>query len=579
MMKPIKVCTMKLVVLVSIILIPRCWSFHDDEWIDPTDMLNYDAASGKMRNRPQIVTEDTPIKEICQTTEQTACPAELKACENNVHHLRLQVENYRKKEKFSQTSSNPIFRRYLNKILSGVEPLGLPDESQPEIRYDAQVFLTRHMLAEIQKFLNDADWNAGALDDALSRTLVDFKHHNKEDWAWKIEDYIGINEYTLFMILLCFLCVVSVVATELWTRVGWFTQIKRICILSIVISFFWNWLYLFKVEYAEQQAELAKLGKYDSCSEKSSFTEGLVDLLRSSFTFRNDPCVEYFKTLNINPALKVPITKAIALTFTDFITEPLKHLGKGIGEFLRALLSEIPIILQVPVLIFMAVALLAFCYGTGSSVGQINRIRHIAGPGRDEPRAVEPQRPGFTQSIKANPNSNDNYQGGNHNNTEQRDRGTTERQHHYLQEPETLDAMDAIGTRPDPRPQDIRQYEVNNPEEKPTVQIKSADEKKPSQRDLNTTSDSELRRRKANVETLRHAGSSSKISPQKENDSTDEEKRRRNDSSSDAESGSVACNSDSQDTKYINPTLLRLDLQTTADVAENISSVSRDHDD
>lgn len=40
------------------------------------------------------------------------------------------------------------------------------------------------------------------------------------------------------------------------------------------------------------------------------------------------------------------------------MTEPLKHVGQGIGEFIRALMKEIPLILQVPVLIMMALLIL-----------------------------------------------------------------------------------------------------------------------------------------------------------------------------------------------------------------------------
>uniref|UniRef100_A0A8C5QGI4 Chloride channel CLIC-like protein 1 n=1 Tax=Leptobrachium leishanense TaxID=445787 RepID=A0A8C5QGI4_9ANUR len=399
----VQVCTMKLVILISVVLIPLSWSIQDEEWIDPTDMLNYDAASGKMVKQPQAsvkLTDDAP-----QTvqTEQTSCPAETKEYEKSLGRLKLQMEECKLKaqEKLSQSNSNPIFRRYLHKIVAEVERLGLPDDSQPEVHYDAEIFLTKHMLAEIQKFLNDGDWSIGALDEALSKTLVNFKPHNIEAWRWKFEDSFGVDLYTLFMILLCLLCIVSVIATEIWTHIRWYTQVKRLCILCIIISFGWNWLYLYKVAFAERQAELAKMHKYDSsCDQKITWTEGLFDWIKSSVSFRNDPCEEYFKALVINPVLMVPPTKALALTFTDFITEPLKHIGKGIGEFLHAMLKEIPIVLQIPVLIFLAIALLGFCYGTGTSIGHISRARSLPGPDPGQQQAIEHQRPNPPPSVQ-----------------------------------------------------------------------------------------------------------------------------------------------------------------------------------
>lgn len=43
-------------VLCAVLLTGSC-KVHEDEWIDPTDMLNYDAASGTMR-RPYKVEKE-----------------------------------------------------------------------------------------------------------------------------------------------------------------------------------------------------------------------------------------------------------------------------------------------------------------------------------------------------------------------------------------------------------------------------------------------------------------------------------------------------------------------------------------
>ncbi|XP_063282195.1 chloride channel CLIC-like protein 1 isoform X1 [Pelobates fuscus] len=434
---------MKVVLLIFMVLIAPSWNFQDDdEWIDPTDMLNYDAASGKMVNRPQGSTEQTSVKSVSSRNVQTDCQSQVKEYVERFENLKVQMEEYKKKaqEKGSQCGSNPIFRRYLLKILGEVRQLGLPDEANPEVHYDAEVFLTRHMFAEIEKFLNDADWSVGALDEALSRTLVNFKPHNEEEWRWEFEDYVGVDAFTLFMILLCLLCVVSMIATELWTHIGWYTQIKRICILSIIISFGWNWLYLYKVAFAERQAEMAKMKTYDdNCREKTNWVEGLFDWMKSSITFKNDPCEEYYKALLINPALMVPPTKALALTFTNFVTEPLKHIGKGLGEFISSLLSEIPVLLQIPVLIFMAIALMALCYGTGSSIGQINRVRYLPGPDQGRYHAVEHQMP--NPPLPAQERNQERYLPP----PQWRERNHMHVQ--FLQAPENLEPIDTIDSR------------------------------------------------------------------------------------------------------------------------------------
>lgn len=52
------------------------------------------------------------------------------------------------------------------------------------------------------------------------------------------------------------------------------------------------------------------------------------------------------------------LSQALAVTFTNFVSEPLKHIGKGTGEFINALMKEIPVLLHIPVLIVMALAIL-----------------------------------------------------------------------------------------------------------------------------------------------------------------------------------------------------------------------------
>ncbi|KFO22811.1 Chloride channel CLIC-like protein 1 [Fukomys damarensis] len=294
---------------------------HDDDWIDPTDMLNYDAASGTMR-KSQV---KYGISEKKDASPELSHADEMSECYNRLDSLTHKIDECEKKKREDyESQSNPLFRRYLNKILIEAGKLGLPDENKDDMHYDAEIILKRQTLLEIQKFLSGEEWKPGALDDALSDILINFKLHDFETWKWRFEDSFGMDPHSVLMVLLCLLCIVMLVATELWTRVRWYTQLRRVFIISFLVSLGWNWMYLYK---------------------------------------------------------------ALAVTFTNFVTEPLKHIGKGTGEFIKALMKEIPVLLQIPVLLIMALAVLSFCYGTGKSVGV---VRHLGGPEREPPRALEP---------------------------------------------------------------------------------------------------------------------------------------------------------------------------------------------
>ncbi|NXC56150.1 CLCC1 protein, partial [Aleadryas rufinucha] len=357
-------------VLGAVLLIGSC-KVQEDEWIDPTDMLNYDAASGTMRRPYKGNYHDSEDK-----AQDTASTEISQSCSRVIDSLQHKIAECEKRNaKSHESRSFYIFKRYLNKILNEAGKLGLPEENVGHVHYDAEIILTRQTYLEILRFVNEEAWQPGALDEALSDILINFKHHDEQAWKWRFEDVFGIDLYNLFLLLLCLVCIVMVIATELWTRILWFVQLKRVLLISFFISFAWNWLYLYKLAFAQHQAEIAKMGQFDNvCAEKLDWRGSLIEWLRSTWTIQDDPCQKYYETLLVNPILLVPPTKALAITFTNFVTEPLKHVGQGIGEFIKALMKEIPLILQVPVLIMMALAVLAFCYGAGSSVSALRYL-------------------------------------------------------------------------------------------------------------------------------------------------------------------------------------------------------------
>uniref|UniRef100_A0A8I3RRI5 Chloride channel CLIC-like protein 1 n=2 Tax=Canis lupus familiaris TaxID=9615 RepID=A0A8I3RRI5_CANLF len=314
--------------LYSLLLCECLWLItgyaHDDDWIDPTDMLNYDAASGTMR-KSQV---KYGIAEKKEFSPDLSHADELSECYSKLDSLTHKIDECEKRKKEDyESQSNPVFRRYLNKILIEARKLGL--------------------------------------------------------------------------VLLCLLCIVGLVATELWTYVHWYTQLRRVLFISFLFSLGWNWMYLYKLAFAQHQAEVAKMEPLNNvCAEKMDWIGSLWELFRSSWTYKDDPCQKYYELLLVNPIWLVPPTKALAVTFTNFVTEPLKHIGKGAGEFIREFMKELPVFLHIPVLIIMALAVLSFCYGAGKSV---NMLRHLGGPEREPPRALGPGDRGRLNEVDYRP--------------------------------------------------------------------------------------------------------------------------------------------------------------------------------
>ncbi|XP_021415667.2 chloride channel CLIC-like protein 1 [Oncorhynchus mykiss] len=390
------------VAVCSLLLVAQ-GQMDDDEWLDPHDMLNYDASSKTMRkpaqpaelnNYPNVPTKR---REYSQDLDQM----EVRECNNKVEGLQREIEEYKKKitQVAQQPSSNPVFKRFLTKLLKEIEKVGLPTDVKNDIHYDAKVKLSRQAVTEIRKLLEGMDtWRTGALDNALSQILVDLKPHDYEAWRWHFEDTFGVEIDTVMKVSVWVLIIVVIICSELWSTVSWFVQFKRIFAICFLISLVWNWFYLYKIAFAEHQNKMVKMEGVDAkCTgrKKIDWWDNLKDWYRGAMTLQDDPCKMYYEVLMVNPILLVPPTKAITMTITTFFTEPLKHIGQGISEFLRALLKDLPVTLQIPVLITIVLSILVFMYGSAQAAIQhgITRPLRVGGPRDPSPPALDQPMP------------------------------------------------------------------------------------------------------------------------------------------------------------------------------------------
>uniref|UniRef100_A0A8C2HRJ6 Chloride channel CLIC-like protein 1 n=1 Tax=Cyprinus carpio TaxID=7962 RepID=A0A8C2HRJ6_CYPCA len=156
------------------------------------------------------------------------------------------------KKEETTTSIKPVclsvFKRFLSRLLKETSKLGLPDDGQTSMHYDAEVKLSKQSLVEIQKLLNEEnDWTTGAMDEALSQILLRFKLHNHEAWKWRFEDTFSVDADTALKVSLIVLIVVAIISTELWSVVSWFVQFWRMFAVCFFISLIWNWFHLYMV--------------------------------------------------------------------------------------------------------------------------------------------------------------------------------------------------------------------------------------------------------------------------------------------------------------------------------------------
>lgn len=389
---------MLLTVLVCWLSVAGLAQQAEDDWIDPYDMLNYDASTKTMRkpaepaNYHNVPTKRREYIRDSSQPEQTPCDRE-------VADLQKQIEEQKKRIMLisQQPTCNPVFKRFLSRLLKEIQRVGLSSDST-DILYDAKIKLSRQAITEIQTLLDgEESWRTGALDNAISQILVDLRPHDYEAWKWRFEDTFGVELDTVLKVGLCVLVMVAIICTELWSTVSWFMQFRRLFAVCFFVSIIWNWFYLYKIAFAEHQNNMAKMyGADEKCSgmKKIDWSDSLREWFRSTWTLQDDPCKRYYEVVLVNPILLVPPTKAISVTITTFITEPLKHFGQGISEFLRALLKDLPITLQIPVLITIVLAIVVFMYGSVQAAFQHGITAPFRRPRRDPapPQLDPPQR-------------------------------------------------------------------------------------------------------------------------------------------------------------------------------------------
>uniref|UniRef100_A0A4W4F0N7 Chloride channel CLIC-like protein 1 n=1 Tax=Electrophorus electricus TaxID=8005 RepID=A0A4W4F0N7_ELEEL len=165
--------------------------------------------------------------------------------------MKHTLEGHKRSAAFSsqQQTCSPVFKRFLQKLLKKIEKLDLPTDINAVMHHDAEVKLSKQGVTEIENLLNhDGTWRTGALDEALSQILINFKLHDYEAWKWRFEDTFGVELETVIKVSFFILIVLLIICTEMWSTVSWFVQFKRMFTVCFVISLAWNWLYLYKVE-------------------------------------------------------------------------------------------------------------------------------------------------------------------------------------------------------------------------------------------------------------------------------------------------------------------------------------------
>lgn len=238
-----------------------------------------------------------------------------------------------------------IFKHFLRKVESKFPTTG---SYEAEIRISSQILsLWKEFLAtssstpaDSKTLRNIAD-SVADLFGRVRKASEDSKGFFDPLWDF-IRSYLPLLNFCI-LVPAAGLLLVRILRVSRWQLALW------ILFLLFFISVVWTWIHLYKERQAEMQARFVRHGggTAELCKPKGgrsvSAWEALQDYVGSWFWFKDDPCVEYFKDVMIDPVWTVSPLEAVSVAVTKFFVRPLEPLAEGISRFWRALLKDLPI--------------------------------------------------------------------------------------------------------------------------------------------------------------------------------------------------------------------------------------------
>ena len=193
-------------------------------------------------------------------------------------------------------------------------------------------------------------------ESAQSPSYAHYFHHNdhqNEWWSW-------------FVISSCIITAISSSAIAInlqWRAVGmtWTRVVGSLFVILFIISIPWTWVRLYQEELVRKMT-ISSLPKPKECNPQSM---SIFQSFISSFHI-GDKCERFYASLHIDPLVDVPPTKAIAVTVSKFVLEPLQHLGEAVSKMVTTCLKDLPIHLYpvvLPILLLVWIMLLVMGFG------------------------------------------------------------------------------------------------------------------------------------------------------------------------------------------------------------------------
>jgi hypothetical protein len=340
-------------------------------YIDPTNMLEYDAVTQTMRNRLSDTKPSTLEKPVetgttdkVETGNHQNCDANMltatdRECQSNVTQLLSEVSALnetvvklkQRLERCTSLSEQVFFAQYIRTILNQFKNLA-KQVDDIDGHYEVDIRMSMTQFKYLEKY---ADKEQGSLPEVHSilsnmfgnvrwSTAVGVVDAGTSEIWHQFKDYLAVFvQATLLLAAMLWMCK-NVPRSPRWI-------FSRLVFCLFIVSIPWNWWHLYKKEVAKRHAAMLK-ELPDSCKPNR---QSLLHFLVHRLFVYSDECAKFFESEEIDPLWEVPPSKALAVTVTKFFLEPAGHIGEALNHLLVASFRDLPFYLFIPMFILIIV--------------------------------------------------------------------------------------------------------------------------------------------------------------------------------------------------------------------------------
>lgn len=401
------------VFIILILFSPTSRQQHNDDYVDPYDMINFDPASVRMKTsgKPKTVSGDTnfspkdsqdkceqmescpvpphPEKSDTVSTDSDAERSEFTASQRSEFTASKQqkkdaaLREECSKVKQSLETSTALSRQYVNKLVNLLERTVGTASSSVDINLLLKV--SYHDIAKLRKFGQGSSNEIHDVYETLNHMVLSASESLQPGSSiYWLELKTGLSAEVLWYILaiaICSLLILTVLAKVTLTL----GMLGRLLFVAFVISVIFTWIEMFQKHRADQDKILMIEKLSDRCPkmDELSFFGKITTYVSSTFTFQNENCREYFEAMLVNPFVKASPLEAVSVAIVKTVVTPFGIIGTAIKDFYVGLLKDLPFQHQMTILIILCVLVLLLLF---FSCGYYMRILGVISLGPSESR-------------------------------------------------------------------------------------------------------------------------------------------------------------------------------------------------